>query len=99
MRFYLKFLIGLVLISFLFTVNYITPRYITNQEILTLIEAASIVTGGLYFLFIITDGLRSVLEGKGRFSIIIPNVVKYLGYIVIFISVFSALGLTSVRQS
>jgi small-conductance mechanosensitive channel len=95
MRFYLKFLIGIVIISFLFTINYITPLYITNKEILTLIEVASIVVGGLYFLFIITDGLRSVLEGKGSFSVIIPNIVKYLGYIIIFISVFSALGVTS----
>jgi small-conductance mechanosensitive channel len=95
MRFYLKFLIGLAIISFLFIINYIIPLYVTNEEILTLTRVASIIAGGLYFLFIITDGLRSALEGKGSFSIIVPNIVKYLGYIIIFIAAFSVFGVTS----
>jgi len=85
MRFYLKFLIGIVIISFLFTINYIAPLFITNKEILTLIEVASIAVGGLYFLLIITDGLRSVLEKKGSFSAIIDDIVRYIGYIIIFV--------------
>jgi small-conductance mechanosensitive channel len=95
MRFYIKFLIGLFIISFLVTINYIAPLYITDKQILTIIEVASIAAGGLYFVYITTEGLRSALKGKGSLSIVIPNVVKYIGYIVIFAFAISALGVTS----
>ncbi|MEJ2778392.1 mechanosensitive ion channel family protein [Stygiolobus sp. RP850M] len=95
MAFYKKFLIGILLVVVLFAVNYVMSLFVSNSQLLLLVKVASVVISGLYFLIIITDGLRDILKGKGNVSIVVPNVVKYLGYIVIFIVAFSIFGVTS----
>lgn len=95
MAFYKKFLIGLFLVVVFFTVNYVMSLFVSNHQLLLLVKVASVVISGLYFLIIITDGLRDMLGGKGNVSIVIPNIVKYLGYIVIFVVALSIFGVTS----
>jgi small-conductance mechanosensitive channel len=95
MAFYKKFLIGLLLVVVLFAVNYVMSLFVTNPQLLLLVKVASVVISGFYFLIIITDGLRDILKGKGNVSMVVPNVVKYIGYIVIFVVAFSIFGVTS----
>ncbi|QGR20405.1 mechanosensitive ion channel family protein [Stygiolobus azoricus] len=95
MAFYKKFLIGLFLVVVFFTVNYVMSLFVSNHQLLLLVKVASVVISGLYFLIIITDGLRDMLGGKGNVSIVIPNIVKYLGYIMIFVVALSIFGVTS----
>jgi small-conductance mechanosensitive channel len=55
------------------------------------------VAGGIYFTIIFSDGVREVLERRrtDTGAIIIPSIIKYIGYILVFIGVLATFGVTS----
>ncbi|BDC17802.1 mechanosensitive ion channel family protein [Acidianus sp. HS-5] len=99
LKFYKKFIIGILISFSLFALNLflLSIKNVSTDVIITT-RALSIVIGGIYFTIIISDGVREALERKPTKStavVIVPNIVKYLGYILVFIGVLAVFGVTS----
>ncbi|MUM65763.1 mechanosensitive ion channel [Acidianus infernus] len=100
MKFYQKFLLGILLIFALFALNVFVQALKPSSLISLALRAFSIVAGGIYFTIIFSDGVREVLERRKAgtlpaSAIIIPNIIKYIGYILVFIGVLATFGVTS----
>ncbi|BBG25863.1 mechanosensitive ion channel family protein [Sulfuracidifex tepidarius] len=99
LKFYQKFTIGILLGFTLFAINIvILEKNLLPTIYETALKASSIVIGGIYFTIIFSDGIREILikeKNSSQVSIVIPNVVKYVGYILVFIGVLAVFGVTS----
>ncbi|PVU74991.1 mechanosensitive ion channel family protein [Acidianus hospitalis] len=97
LKFYQKFLLGILLALALFALNAYVQTLRPSSLTLLALRASSIVAGGIYFTIIFSDGVREVLERRrtGTGAIIIPSIIKYIGYILVFIGVLATFGVTS----
>ena len=83
LKFYQKFLLGILLVFALFALNAFVQTLRPSSLTLRALRASSIVAGGIYFTIIFSDRVREVLERRrtGTGAIIIPSIIKYIGYI------------------
>ncbi|QIW24489.1 mechanosensitive ion channel family protein [Sulfolobus sp. S-194] len=100
LKFYQKFLLGILLAFLLFVINAFVQTLKPSSFTLLALRAFSIVAGGIYFTIIFSDGVREVLERRKTGTlpagaIIIPSIIKYIGYILVFIGVLATFGVTS----
>ncbi len=99
LKFYQKFIIGILLSFILFAINLVIAGIKTLPSDLPIaLRALSIIIGGIYFTIIFADSIREILEKEKKVSqatIIIPNIIKYIGYVLVFIAVLTVFGVSS----
>ena len=84
LKFYQKFVIGILISSSLFVLNFflLSIKNIPTDVIIAT-RTLSVVIGGIYFTIIISEGIREVLERKSTKPttvVVVPNIIKYLSF-------------------
>lgn len=95
--FMLKFLPGILLAFTLLALNAFVQTLKPSSLTFLALRAFSTVTRGIYFIIIFSHGVREVLEKRktSTGAIIIPSIIKYIGYILVFIGVLATFEVTS----
>ena len=98
-KLYQKFLIGFALVVGFVALNLALGRLsLIPSEVLSAIEAVSVAVVGIYFTIVISDGIRDFLAQRtpsSAVAIVLPNVIKYLGYVLVFVGVLLSFGVNA----